>query len=405
MTFRRLLAIVLVLAVATVAWLSLGRSLVVRSGSSDARLEAEVTRLWGGPHVQRAPTAWLIEPPKRQEIEGKEPVERLLPLAGSDLDVDLRLDHRKKGLLWFDTYTVGFRARYRVPVPVGSRGPLAVHFDFPSTDALYDGFRFTVDGRPASPAYDLEHGVTMCVPAHPGKDTIVEIAYRSRGLDTWTYAFVPSGVAQVRDFRLQMVTDFHSVDFPAGTLSPTRRDRAARGERLTWRFGSLVTGQRLGIDLPSLPNPGPLAARITYFAPVSLLFFVAVLVVLGILTGESLHPMSYVFLAAAFFAFHLLLAYLVDHLDIHLAFLIAAGASLFLVVSYLRLVSGMRFALARAGLAQLVYLVLFSYAFFFRGYTGLTVTIGAVLTLFVLMQATGRVDWNEVFAEGEAAGP
>jgi hypothetical protein len=49
-------------------------------------------------------------------------------------------------------------------------------------------------------------------------------------------------------------------------------------------------------------------------------------------------------------------------------------------------------------LAQLVFLVLFSYAFFFEGYTGLTVTVGAVVTLFALMQATARVDWTAVFA-------
>jgi len=54
--------------------------------------------------------------------------------------------------------------------------------------------------------------------------------------------------------------------------------------------------------------------------------------------------------------------------------------------------------------AQLVFLVLFSYAFFFEGYSGLTVTIGSVLTLFVLMQATARVDWNEVFAGRGAPG-
>jgi hypothetical protein len=45
-----------------------------------------------------------------------------------------------------------------------------------------------------------------------------------------------------------------------------------------------------------------------------------------------------------------------------------------------------------------VFLVLFSYAFFFEGYTGLTVTVGAVVTLFALMQATARVDWTAVFA-------
>jgi inner membrane protein involved in colicin E2 resistance len=122
------------------------------------------------------------------------------------------------------------------------------------------------------------------------------------------------------------------------------------------------------------------------------------MVILGVLSGKSLHPMNYFFLAAAFFAFHLLLAYLVDHLEINSAFAIAAAASVFLVVSYLRVVAGLRTALLRAGLAQFVFLVLFSYAFFFEGVTGLTVTIGAVVTLFVLMQMTARVDWALVFA-------
>ena len=67
-------------------------------------------------------------------------------------------------------------------------------------------------------------------------------------------------------------------------------------------------------------------------------------------------------------------------------------------VSYLRLVVGLRFAALEAGLAQLIYLVLFSYAFFFKGFTGLAVTIGAILTLFVVMQMTGRVRWSEKFA-------
>ena len=53
-----------------------------------------------------------------------------------------------------------------------------------------------------------------------------------------------------------------------------------------------------------------------------------------------------------------------------------------------------------AAIAQIVFLVLFSYAFFFEGYTGLTVTAGAVLTLFALMQVTGRVDWSSVFTRG-----
>ena len=58
----------------------------------------------------------------------------------------------------------------------------------------------------------------------------------------------------------------------------------------------------------------------------------------------DLHPMNYFFLATAFFAFHLLLAYLVDHISILAAMAISSLVSVLLVVSYLRLVVGMRFA-------------------------------------------------------------
>jgi len=138
---------------------------------------------------------------------------------------------------------------------------------------------------------------------------------------------------------------------------------------------------------------------------VSLLFFFTVMVVLGVLEGRSLHPLNYFFLAAAFFAFHLLLAYLVDHVDVHASFALAAAVSVLLVVSYLRLVGGWRLAVLRAGVAQVVFLVLFSYAFFFEGYTGLTVAVGAVATLFVLMQMTGRVDWDEALSGRAEARP
>ena len=181
-------------------------------------------------------------------------------------------------------------------------------------------------------------------------------------------------------------------------MSPTTKKAIPGGWILGWHFDELVTGQLIGVDLPNRLNPGPLAARLTAFAPVSLLFFLAVMVILGVLGGQGLHPVNYGFLSAAFFAFHLLLAYLVDHISIHQAFFLSSIVSVFLVVSYLRIVAGTRFAIARAGLAQFVFLVLFSYAFFFEGYTGLTVTIGAIVTLFVLMQATARVDWGAVFA-------
>src|SRR5438093_3283765 len=135
-------------------------------------------------------------------------------------------------------------------------------------------------------------------------------------------------------------------------------------------------------------QPGPLAGIISLFAPVSLFFFFFLMFIITTLRRIELHPMNYFFLAGAFFSFHLLLAYLVDHISIHTAFVICSLVSIGLVVSYLRLVVGMRFAAVEAGLAQFIYLILFSYAFFFEGFTGLSITLGSILTLFAVMQMT-----------------
>jgi len=56
-------------------------------------------------------------------------------------------------------------------------------------------------------------------------------------------------------------------------------------------------------------------------------------------------------------------------------------------------------------LAQFIFLVLFSYAFFYKGFTGLAITIGSILTLFVVMQMTGRIQWKEQFAKLQVRNP
>jgi inner membrane protein involved in colicin E2 resistance len=412
MTPLRLFAIAFILVIATIAWFVLGGSVHDRSGESDSRLAGEVAQLWGGPQRQTAPTVFVERPREVKETvqqqtaagasitsEVTRTVSDLdaLPLASSVIDADLRLEHRQKGLLWYDTYTVGFKARYTVRNPDDVARTFVARLGFPSKDAIYDQFAVRLNGIDAPALTDLTKGVEVKALVPAREAALLEVAYVSRGLGEWRYALAESGVSQVRDLAVAVTTDFDDVDFPVGTMSPTERTRTERGWRLEWRFASLVTGQAIGVDLPEKTNPGPLAARITFFAPVSLLFFVTVLVILGILRGENLHPMNYAFLSAAFFAFHLLLAYLVDHVQIHAAFVISAMTSVLLVVSYLRVVAGTRFALVHAGLAQVIFLVLFSYAFFFEGFTGLTVTIGSIATLFILMQATARVDWSRAF--------
>ena len=413
MTVRRLAAIVFILFGATAAWAVLGASLLARTGQFDERLESEVRLLWGPPHHQVAPGAWVLRPGTETEvIEAKDPDGRVsrqevskpvvhnIPavLEQTRGSVELDVEHRRKGLLWYPTYSVAFEGAYRFRNPDQEARTLLVRFPLPAEQALFDDFVFALDGRPALPGSDISKELSAETTVAAGGTVRLEVRYRSRGMRTWTYAFAGSGAAQVADFELRMRTNFDEVDFPPGTISPGARTAADGGSVLTWTFTNLISGQAIGMVLPERLNPGPFAARVTFFAPVGLLFFLTVMVMVGATAGQPLHPMHYWFIAAAFFAFHLLLAYLVDHINVHLAFAMAAGVSLALVTSYIRAVTGTGRTLLVVAGTQIAFLVLFSYAFFFEGYTGLTITVGSIVTLFVLMQMTARVRWDDVFA-------
>jgi hypothetical protein len=310
--------------------------------------------------------------------------------------VGINLEHRQKGLLWYSTYKVAFSGLYSFRNPSTKPQSVTFVFHFPAAKAIYDDLAVAVDGDPLALAYD-KAAAKGTLRMEGQKQAQLQVSYRSQGLESWQYQF-GGEVAQARDFQLKVTTDFNDVDFGDDTLAPTEKRELSGGWELTWSYKNLVSGVKLGVVMPQKLQPGPLAGRISYFAPVSLFFFFFLLFIINTIRQIELHPMNYFFLAAAFFSFHLLLAYLVDHISIHAAFLISSAVSIFLVVSYLRLVVGMRFALVEAGLSQFIYLVLFSYAFFLEGFTGLAITIGSIVTLFVVMQMTGRVRWSEKFA-------
>lgn len=414
---KRMAAIVLIYGVIAAAWFVLGGSVLQRTWHRDRNLHQEVAALWGATQTQVSPQlafAWaeeveeqeLVEDPATKErklVTRTRRVERSKPviLQGSSLAVDFRMDHRRKGLLWYATYAVDFRGDYAYLHDEERDGELVITYRFPTAEALYSDFRFEVDGKMDPKIVPADQGgvkvVEQRVRVQPGRSVPFTIAYSSQGLDWWRYSF-GGDVNRVKNFELTMTTDFKEIDFPEGTISPNAKEATSGGWELRWKSENLISGFQIGMEMPRKLNPGPLAARISFFAPVCLGFFFVWMFVISLLRGIDLHPMNYLFLGAAFFAFHLLFAYTVDHLDVLVAFVLSSVVSVFLVISYLRLVAGVRFAALEAGGSQLVYLVLFSYAHFFEGFTGLIVTIGSILTLFLLMQLTGRMRWEEKFA-------
>ncbi len=411
---KRIIAIALIFVCASIAWAILGGTIFSRTYSLDAVAENRVASTWGTPQNQAPPSASFTRiVPKSEEIteNGKktvktipEPVITPLPLESSVIDVALDLEHRQKGLLWYSTYKVAFSGLYGFRNPSDQEEAVDFVLKFPTAQAMYDDLTFNLDGA-AVPITSRDGASMGRIKVAAGKAVQLAVGYRSQGLNEWRYSFGGQDVMQVRDFSLRMKTNFKDIDFPDNTLSPSHKLETDKGWDLTWSFKNLLSGYQIAMVMPEKLQPGPLAGRISLFAPVSLFFFFFIMLIITTMRRIELHPMNYFFLAAAFFSFHLLLAYLVDHVSIHMAFAISAAVSVFLVVSYLRLVVGLHFASREAALAQFIYLVMFSYAFFLKGFTGLAITTGSIVTLFVVMQVTGRIRWADKFALKPTAEP
>ncbi len=419
----RFLGLILVFVAAATGWLILGRTLADRTESLDNRLSAEMDSLWG-PQALVQPAPFLARDPQTTA-----PSDRGEP-SGSDIRAAIRHEHRNKGLLWYSTFTVDFEGTYALAPPTAAardaqQDSARSHFVFPLPQGAraYDALTVRLDDTdlPLSPS-EVAAG-RIVIPLDRTAPHTVTVRYTTSGRDYWLYAptdlivpkpadedsvFAPLGPpSRLRDFALTVDTSFRDIDYPKGTRSPTAPAAPVDtgGMRAQWSYDHAVTAQAMGIAMPHRTNAGPIVERMSLFAPVSLLFFFCTVFTVVVLRGIPLHPMHFLFVAGGFFAFHILLAYVAEEMDIHLAFWISALVSVLLVVSYMRLAAGMKFAVLVVGAAQLVYLIGFSYAFFWVGKTGLTITIGAVLTLFVLMQATGRVNWHGVFAPREDAPP
>lgn len=392
MSVKRIIAIIFIFLLGVAGWLILGSASAMHSNSASGYLDEAVRGLWGAPIVQSAPTLTV-------NVPGTKRVRALTP-SSNQVSVDIALEQRRKGLIWYPTYVVDFSGTYSVSNPDAVAQNVRVHFALPSETATYDLFGFYIDDAPQQIELRTQEGVNQMIELAPGQTRSFKVTYRTRGLRQWHYQLAAAS-GRVRGLDLSVSTNFEAIDFPEGSLSPMTIESLDGKTRLSWKAEDLITRQNVGLTMPEKINPGPVSARMSFFAPVCLIFFFVLITALSILKKVNIHPMHYLFVTAGFFAFHLLFAYLVDVINIHIAFLISSVTSVVLVILYLAAALERHFPWKIAALGQLFYLVLFSYSFFLEGTTGLTVTIGSVITLAVLMKLTAKLDWNRVFKPAE----
>jgi hypothetical protein len=388
MKITYLLASLAILGCTTFAWFILASAMTQRTQESSRAMSAEVAGVWNPALEQQHPDAWYETP----NAPGGRAT--LLP-ASSNVAVDIKFVPKQRGLFRHRTYDVDFKADYVFANPTQIPQTLYVSLPLPAGAEKLEGFECRL-GEGKQPETGQSSVATRAVVVPASGRTTLHAAYQTRGTGSWIYQFPDK--RRIAGFVLKMHTDFTDINFPVGTGSPKDSDRktAGNGWELIWNYPDVLAVPAIGMEMPNLLNAGPVAARIAFFAPVSLLFFVTVVLLVGGLRGVPLHPMHVFFVSAGFFAFHLLFAYLVDLLPLYLSFVIATIVSLVLVCGYLRAVGGNK--LFKVALpAQITYLVLFSASFFFDGLTGISLTVCGISTLALLMLLTAKVEWRTYF--------
>lgn len=397
-------ALVFIFAFTCVAWFILGNVTKTRTYQQNVKLAGDVGQIWGTIQVQHAPTLHYFtqevkevktETATKTTTENKVSwISHPVNIEGSDINVKLDLEHRKKGLLWYPTYMAHFNGKYTVKNGGASRRTIHFNFSFPTTEGVYQNFSFKVDNKRITGIKSSNGMVSRGIELEPGEAKTVEVSYESQGTTEWWYSF-GSNVEQIDNFRLVMQTNFDRIDFPVKSISPVNKEKNDTGWKLTWEYSNLISGIQIGMTMPEKINPGPFVTRVSFFAPVSFFLFLFLMFIITTTRKMDIHPMNYFFIATGFFSFHLLMSYLADQVHIGIAFAICSFVSMFLVISYMRLVVNIRFALVEIGISQFVYLVIFSAAFFLQGITGLAIAVLTIITIFIVMQATGKVDWSK----------
>ncbi|MCH9651159.1 MAG: hypothetical protein K0U98_23245 [Deltaproteobacteria bacterium] len=341
-----------------------------RHSFASGELYEEVADRWGAPIEQPAPSVRFVE--SGTVFNGLES----LPLAGQKVYVEAAMSYRKRGLTYFSGFEFAFRGQYRVVNDQGKS--LDLVFVFPiqmsKNKVLLSDLEFLVGGEPHS--VDLSQSQNRLVwtgRLAAAEELEVEIAFRGRGLNSFTYRLDPT--LPVKDFRFEaQVTGGDNFDYAPGVLPATSQTHKDGEVSLEWQYAALESGVPVGLILPSVKAYDTLIFIMAKRSWATFSLFFAGIVLLTLHHGRRLEIYESYLLAANYAFFFVLLAYLAAFMSFAGAFLLAqviTCSSLWFFSK--RLTSPDAGRIIAVLLVAL--LVLPTLAVILRGYTGLIYTL------------------------------
>ncbi|HZH14110.1 MAG TPA: hypothetical protein VE057_07090 [Archangium sp.] len=365
-----------------------------RTDFASSELARDVEDRWGAPVVQPAPSLRYVQ-------SGTIFTElKPLPFDKQHVQVQSRMNYRKRGLRYFSGFDFTLSADYAVVNREGH--DIDVAFIFPievdKSQVLLSELQFLVNG--AESDLDLGESGNRLVwtgRISQGATSTFSIRYRARGLDSFIYKLDPALPA--RDVRLHLAVEGgENFDYPPQVLSATQVETGRGTVALDWAFQSLESGVNLGVILPSVEAYDIVVSTMAGRAWVPFLALMALLAAFSIRHRRPLAFYESYLLAAAYGFFFVLLAYLAAFMNFYVAYALATLGLGAAVVLYVKRLFPQERTSHLAG-TWAATLVVPTTAVILQGYTGLIYTLEILAALLGLMALSTRASVRALLSD------
>jgi hypothetical protein len=165
-------------------------------------------------------------------------------------------------------------------------------FPLPSASSMYDDLAITLNGTNELDALQVESGALVLEQdLAQGETANLQIVFKSRGLAYWYFQIRQP--REVRDFELLLnLPDLpkSKLNYPEGCMTPTeiKPTEDGHGCTLAYRLDHAICNKGMGIELPSLSQPGETTGAVLAEAEKGwVLFFAAVVLGLTLAGGRG----------------------------------------------------------------------------------------------------------------------
>jgi hypothetical protein len=363
-------------------WLVLAERLEKRTHKAMHYQLQSVKEIWGGNLAQPMPSV-------RYKRFGSD-VSTLSKgeIHASDILVNLEVDYRKKGLVYYTGYNAEFIGKYTIQNPENENIYLSFIFPYPTRqgEGVLQNVKLLVNGEEDLEDTEYQPNLTLWTGLlAPSDSLVITVQYDGRGLNQFTYGFEPS--KQINNFTMKVdVQGAKNLDYAKSTMPPTEPSQETpQGKILKWKLDKALTQLNIGVILPDKFNIEAQLFLMMYRAPAFFFLFLVSLLAIIRLTGEKPNLIPVAVISIAYFLFYPLFAYLVIYLGVIFAFIISFGSIGLLILNYARILYGLKIGLT-ISMAYIFYLGITSVATLLPTYTGLILTIEGVILLGGIMQ-------------------